>query len=66
MDLEGLVSAFQNDSLGVEDGVAIAEKIKNGALDRRTVTLCGNFYKTMKNRFFISLYILHTNLQQQR
>ena len=38
MDLEGLVSAFQNDSLGVEDGVAIAEKIKNGALERRTVT----------------------------
>ena len=38
MDLKGLVSAFQNDSLGVEDGIAIAEKIKNGALDRRTVT----------------------------
>ena len=38
MDSEVVVSAFQDDSLGSDDAVVIAEKIKKGELDAKTVT----------------------------
>ena len=38
MDSEVVVSAFQNDSLGSDDAMVIAEKIKKGELDSKTVT----------------------------
>ena len=38
MDSEVVVSAFQDDSLGSDDAIVIAEKIKKGELDAKTVT----------------------------
>ena len=38
MDSKTLVNAFREDSLGQDDTVAIADKIKLGILDIRTVT----------------------------
>ena len=38
MDSEVVVSAFQDDSLGSDDAIVIAEKIKKGELDVKTVT----------------------------
>ena len=38
MDSEVVVSAFQDDALGSDDAIVIAEKIKKGELDAKTVT----------------------------